>query len=308
MGTIFKFINKIIIFILLFGFITAFVDYYRMINAEMPVFNKVQYNFKTKIQTYKGLFYKAERKILASPDESLMDSSNIKYKLFLFPLNVSLKKKKAEEGFSVFGQGSLECEMSSKLYFADLNVKVYTYCLEDIFVKKKESKTLLSYLEKDNSILDDINNKFGYMGIHQNMMEFHSREKDSLDGGLVMYQCLGDGMNDIYFAPTGTLPQMDFCTYKDDDFAFLFGIVDESIEQGNSPYEKEVFYEDENFIYRVDKNKSNYLFAVVPEIRGKSEKKILLKTALQTGIVTMEQVEKKTDVFEKVSKIHDVNS
>ena len=306
MGTIFKFINKVIILVLIFGFVTAGIDYFRMKNGEIPIFNQSQYNLKTSKQTFTGLFYKAERNVLVSPNESLNDSSNIQYKLFVFPLNVSVQKKKENTDFKIFGQGSLECSGLSKLYFANLDIKVYTYCLDDIFIKEKTNKILLSYLEKDTSILDTINNKFGYMGVYQNIMEFRSREDDSFDEGLVMYQCRGDNMNDIYFAPIGTLPQNDFCTYKDDDFGFIFEVVDESVGDFNSQGEKEVFFEDLNYIYQVDKYKSDYLFATAPEVRGKAAVKIPLKTAVYSGILTMEQVEKKTNIFEKVSKENNV--
>ena len=97
--------------------------------------------------------------------------------------------------------------------------------------------------------------------------------------------------------PAGISVMDDFCTYKDDDFGFIFEVVDESVEDLNSQGEKEVFFEDLNYIYQVDKYKSDYLFATAPEVRGKAAVKIPLKTAVYNGILTMEQVEKKTNIF-----------
>lgn len=302
MSFIFKFINKVIILFLFIGFGTAIFDYYRMQSGEIPIFNNVQYDFRENKQIFKGLFYVAERKILVSFDEALGDSSDINYKLFIFPLKVSLKKKNLEEEFKIIGQGSLECEGSSKLYFANLDTKIYTYCLEDIFIKEKENRTLLSYLEKDDSILTSISNRFGYVGIKQNMMKFYYRDDEAVSDGLVMYQCDGENMNDVYFVPKGVLPQIDFCTYKDDDFAFIFEVIDESGNIEDAQGEKAILFEDENYFYEVDKNKIDYLFAVAPEVRGRSAVKISLRGALQENILSIDDVLKKSSLIQKREK------
>ena len=217
MGTISKIINRIIIFIILLGIVTAGVDYWRMMNGEVPIFNKSQYDLKTKKQTFQGLFYSAERKVLLSMDEGLDTSSNIKYKLlFFFPLDVVLKQKDSSN-FVLFGQGSVECDGVTRTYFTNDNVKVYTYCLDDIFIKEKDSKSLLSYLENDDSILSKIDNNFGYLGLSNNsMMVFQSREEIVEGTPLVMYRCFGEEKSDVYFTPVGVFLQNDFCTYKND--------------------------------------------------------------------------------------------
>ena len=45
------------------------------------------------------------------------------------------------------------------------------------------------------------------------------------NSGLTMYRCNKQNINDVYFAPAGVSMQQDFCTYKDDDFKFIFEIL-----------------------------------------------------------------------------------
>ncbi|MBQ9019494.1 MAG: hypothetical protein IJ097_04220 [Bacilli bacterium] len=84
-----KLIIKIILFIFLICFVTMGIDLYRIKNNNLPVFCSYEYNSKNNIQTFRGIIYTASRKVYASPNESLSDSSNIKFKIIMF--NVKIK-------------------------------------------------------------------------------------------------------------------------------------------------------------------------------------------------------------------------
>ena len=142
MKTVFKVIRNIIIIVFLIGIVTALIDYARMYGGDMPIFCTKSYNQKTKIQKFRGLFYESQRKIRANINESLVDSTKIKYKIFMFKLDIPRQFREETFEFNLDVSPSEECSESSKLYYADLDVKVYTYCLDDIGVKEPtESKS-----------------------------------------------------------------------------------------------------------------------------------------------------------------------
>ena len=68
MGTFLKAIKNLLVIVIVLGFLTAGVDYARMNAGDAPIFNIKSYDQTTNIQTYRGLFYVAERKVKASVD------------------------------------------------------------------------------------------------------------------------------------------------------------------------------------------------------------------------------------------------
>ena len=85
--------------------------------------------------------------------------------------------------------------------------------------------------------------------------------------------------------------QEDFCTNKDDDFDFMWTIVDKHSDnfkcEANS--EKEIVYEDDNNIYTFNCLMSDKIFVNTPALRGRPEQNIPIKEALDNNIVTIKE-------------------
>ena len=299
-----KSLRNLLIFVILVGSLTAFIDYTRMVSSEGPLFSISSFNEKSGIQSYRGLFYQASRRVKVNKDEPLSDSSEITYTVLTKKISIPSKSSNDSFLFSLDTKSSEFCSNSS-LYYADNDIKVYTYCLDSIDVKKlgkKSTKPLLSYLEKDNSIIFDIVQNVPFMGLYNdNSTEFFkSIDTSFTESGLIIYQCNKPYINDIYLLPLTASFQPDFCTYKDDDFKFISTI---EIEDTTTPVkEKEVFYEDDLFIYEFDEVMKDRVFIVTPNVRGKAALKISLSDVLNNGLLTISELEKKGLKFNKVSK------
>ncbi len=306
-------IKNVLIIVLLLGFITAGVDYARMNSGDVPIFNISSYNQKSNIQTYRGLFYIAERKVKASISEPLVDSSNMQYKILVFDLNVP-RKFNTVETFTVETKVTENCHEDSKLYYADLKIKVYTYCLDSIKIENNGKSTDLDKTIKKNSgIIDDIDNKLALTGVYKDnkTLMFIDKENELSSNGLTMYRCNDNNINDVYFAPSDTpFREKDFCTYKDDDLKFIFKIVDESekptpeVDEEGKEKEipKETFYSDEKYDYQFEYQKSDKVYVVAPASRGRSEKRYLLKEVLDNNMLTLDELKAKGLKFDKVEK------
>ena len=129
-GTVFRFI--FLILFLLFAF--AGIDYYRMTEGYLPVFSIPSYNSKTRVQTFKGTFYTADRTVRASVSESIGESSNFHYRLFQFPISIEVPKSKTTDLFDIDGKKSDVCG-ESQLVYADKERKIYLFCLDDLQIR-----------------------------------------------------------------------------------------------------------------------------------------------------------------------------
>ena len=133
-----------------------------------------------------------------------------------------------------------------------------------------------------------------------------SREETS--SGIRIFQCNGLYIPDVYIGPIDMTLQPDFCTYKDDDFSFIYELVDETpntLKPMIGPDGKEipeVFYENEKYRYEFSLPKSNYVFILTPAIRGRDEVRTPIKEALNNHLVTIEEVEQKGLSFTKIDK------
>ena len=126
-----KLIRNLLIIVILFGICTAGIDYVRMTTGNVPLFNISSYKSKERIQSYRGLFYQGSRKYTVSPEEPLVDSSDITFTVLFWDINVPRSYKEIQEEFTIETKESNECSVS-KLVYADLNIKIYTYCLDEI--------------------------------------------------------------------------------------------------------------------------------------------------------------------------------
>ncbi len=312
MGIFLKAIKNVLVIIIMLGFLSAGVDYVRMNSGDVPIFNISSYDQTSNIETFRGLFYIAQRKVKASVNEPLVDSSDMQYKILIFDLKVPRKFNSADT-FTLETKVIDNCHDRSVLYFANTKIKVYTYCLESINITDGgKTKDLLSYLEKDHKIIDDIDNKLDFTGIYKDKttLMFQAKNDEFTNNGLTMYRCNKEYINDVYLAPNDTPFMSEFCTLKDDDFKFVFEIEDKSEkpepeldEEGKEKeIPKETFYSDEEYDYVFDYSKSDQIYIINPAIRGRAERRYKLKEILDKKMLTIEELEKKGLKFEKVKK------
>lgn len=312
MGIFLKAIKNVLVIIIMLGFLSAGIDYVRMNSGDVPIFNISSYDQTSNIETFRGLFYIAQRKVKASVNEPLVDSSDMQYKILIFDLKVPRKFNSADT-FTLETKVIDNCHDKSVLYFANTKIKVYTYCLESINITDGgKTKDLLSYLEKDHKIIDDIDNKLDFTGIYKDKttLMFQAKNDEFTNNGLTMYRCNKEYINDVYLAPNDTPFMSEFCTLKDDDFKFVFEIEDKSEkpepeldEEGKEKeIPKETFYSDEEYDYVFDYSKSDQIYIINPAIRGRAERRYKLKEILDKKMLTIEELEKKGLKFEKVKK------
>ena len=312
MGIFLKAIKNVLVILIMLGFLSAGIDYVRMNSGDVPIFNISSYDQTSNIETFRGLFYIAQRKVKASVNEPLVDSSDMQYKILIFDLKVP-RKFNSTDTFTLETKVIDNCHDRSVLYFANTKIKVYTYCLESINITDGgKTKDLLSYLEKDHKIIDDIDNKLDFTGIYKDKttLMFQAKNDEFTNNGLTMYRCNKEYINDVYLAPNDTPFMSEFCTLKDDDFKFVFEIEDKSEkpepeldEEGKEKeIPKETFYSDEEYDYVFDYSKSDQIYIINPAIRGRAERRYKLKEILDKKMLTIEELEKKGLKFEKVKK------
>ena len=287
MKKVFKLIFIIILCVFLIAIGTGVIDYFRMTHGKLPIFNVSSYDSIKKKQVFQGMLYRASRKVRASDNESLSDSSNYKFKLLTFDLFIPNQSINENIEYNFITKNDDAC--ASNLYYADLNKKVYTYCLSSVMVNDKE---LLSYFKKDKNIIDNIENTIDYTGLYNNTTMIFKGDN------IKMYHCRN---NDVYIGNIDMEFQDDFCTEKDDDLKFIFEIKEET-KDVELKDEEEVFFEDENYKYTFDKVKSDYIFITTPENRGREAKKISLKEVLNNKLLSIDDLEEKGLSFKKVNK------
>ena len=209
-------IKNFLIIVIILGFLTAGIDYLRMNSGEVPIFNISSYDNTSKIQKFRGLFYIGKRKVKASSFESLVDSTDISFKVLFFDLNVPRKYKEEELEFNLKTKREDTCS-ESKLYFEGKDYNIYTYCLEEIkVVENQKDKKLDSYLKKDINFIEEVFSKMNYTGLYSDRktLVFVDKEDDFTNNGLIIYKCNSD-IKDVYIVDKDTVFQSDFCTKKE---------------------------------------------------------------------------------------------
>ena len=302
-----KKIRNFLIILVIFGVSSAFIDYFRMNSGQAPIFNISKYDESTKIQSYRGLFYQASRKVKVSTNESLVDSSDIEYTVLNQKLKVPKQYKEHSLDFTIKTKVNKSCTTGSVLYYADLDTKIYLYCIDEINVtSENKTKSLLDYLKKDSKFMGNFDNNLAYNGLSNDMStEVFTDLYNLSNNGLTMYKCHRTNVNDVYLAPKGTSFQNDFCTYKDDDFKFIWGIKqeDEQNSTDNINEGPEVFYEDETYRYEFNKiGTLDRTFIVTPEVRGKVATSTPLRSVLLNNVLTIKDLEDKGLKFNKIDK------
>ena len=308
-----KKIRNILIVIVLFGVLTAGIDYIRMCAGKNPIFSISSYKSKERMQFYRGMFYQGSRNYTISPDEPLEDSKNVTFRILFWKIDVQKKHDEKKDEYTIETEESSECT-TSKLIYADMHIKVYTYCLDDVSINTSGKKiSLFDFLSTNPNSIEDIDYHMGYVGLYDDnkTIMLKSRDDGFTNNGLSMFRCNNTNVNDIYIGPINMSFQPDFCTHKDDDFKFLYKIEEISIDEDISSQDnlntseesnKEVFFEDDNYRYEFDEVKSNRIFIVYPSVRGINEFKFSLKDALTNNIITIDDLKEKGLKFNKIEK------
>lgn len=305
MKSIFGTIRFVIFLGILVCFAMAGVDYYQMYTGNVPVFNRTYYDSRNKVQVYQGVLYKASRKVLTSTREPLEESSDLKFRFLIFDFDIPSTWKEDKDSLKIKMEKSEACSFNSDLYYADLETKIYTYCINQINVN---NKSLLDTLKKDKDSKEEIFSKFAYQGLLTDGITEVNQVRDFND--LVVYHCHNGLSDDLYFVPNDVGMPQDLCVYKDDDFKFIFEIDDQSknmVVDENTPATPEIIYQDEEYIYQFDSPKSSYIFITTPEVRGKAASSTPLMSVLNQNLLTIDElIEKGLDV-EKVEKNNEVS-
>ncbi|MBR2828667.1 MAG: hypothetical protein IKE70_05500 [Bacilli bacterium] len=201
--SILKFIKsvfKITLFVILLGLVTAGIDYTRIINGETPLFNISSTNIETNKQTFQGIFYTAERKVRISDKEPLMESKNIKYNFLTKNIKVPKQFKEETFDFKIEIEEEEECQNKIEKYYEGEKIDIYTNCLKSLKIQTEEKLELKEYIVKNTTIMNQIINKLGYMGMYKNTktLVFETRENDSsINKRLTIYKC--DNEKEIYY-------------------------------------------------------------------------------------------------------------
>ena len=305
-----KTLRNILIIIFIFGVVTAGFDYYRMSNNSKPVFNISSYNKVKHIQYYRGLFYQASRNTKINDDEDLTDSSNIKFYILSMPIEIQTDFNNDNLEYTLRTTDTSMCDGISKLYYADKNIKIYTYCLDSIEVFEKgddKGSKLYNYLEKDSSFYENILQSMSFTGLlsDQSTEVYKSFDEDFIKDGLHVYRCNTTGISDVYIGSSSMTYHTDFCTYKDDDFKFLFKIEEDKSKTDNNSTdtkEKEIFYEDNEYYYEFDEPKKDRIYITAPAVRLSPEKRFSLTAVLYYNLLTIDDLKDKGLKFNKVKK------
>ncbi len=293
-------IGKLLILIVFLGILTCFIDYNRVLSNEEPLFAIKTFDKNKKIQKYRGFFYIVERKISVSETETMKESKNITFKVLIFELSLKARQVEEKKNLKVSYKSDDECT-TSKLVYATEEIKVYTYCLDDI--KFNIDNKDLSY--KDFFKSNDLTEVLPFYGMDNDKTTeiYIDNEKEYSKDGFRLYKC--NNSNDkksLYFTDIKTDKQLDFCTLKDDDFSFTFKIEDNNepdvcqVEEGKDPLPVEVFYEDEENTYTFECNKSNNIKLI------NYNKELSIKDALKTNQVTITDLKNKGLKFNTVKK------
>ena len=285
-----KLLKKIIILVILFiliGSITTFIDFKRINNNQKPVYTLDNYNSTSNREVFTGLIYRIERICSKSNYEQISDSKSIKFKL----LGQELKLKdvlKPKENLKIKTDEKIKCT-NSELIYADKDIKVYKYCLDDITINAYGKDYKIDKYLKNNNYKQILKNlRFDAISNDKSSLEYIDANNIS-NNGIKAIECRINNVTDIYFGPKSMLYQEDFCTNKDDDFNFMWTVVDKHEKDFVCPekYEKEVLYEDETNTYSFDCPMSDNIFVNTPAVRGKIETNTPIKQALDTHLVTI---------------------
>ncbi|MBR3210600.1 MAG: hypothetical protein IKF71_01525 [Bacilli bacterium] len=199
-----RILNKIrlLLWILVFfGAATAYVDYQLMQRGELPVFCKVEYNQFHKKETFRGIFYVAERTIRRNPSERLSISSDIQYRFLNQVVNIRTKPVSRENEYVMYVTPSSDCPNDRHVYQELEGKKVFIECISSLKlknVKEKESKEFNEVLSEKPTFLNDLLMKMSFTGIDEGGTErYVVKDPSFTTQTFYLYQCHNGSNRDV---------------------------------------------------------------------------------------------------------------
>ena len=293
------FFFKLLILIVIFGVVTCFIDYTRVLDNQEPLFAIKMYDKKTKTQTYRGLFYIVDRKITISKDESMKDSKDIIFKVLIFRLNLEARTVNESPKINISYNFDKKCN-ESKLIYATEDIKIYSYCLNDLTIKENNKKVEYKDFFKNDKIIESLS----FYGMDDDKTtEIYIDENKYSKDGFKIYRCNNsEDSKSLYFGSINSNKANDFCTLKDDDFIFTYKIENTNdkdickVEEGMEPLPQEIFFEDEKNQYSFDCQMSQNIKLI------NYQKELNIRDALNTNQVTISDLKNKGLKFNTIKK------
>ena len=196
MKRIIKLLFKIILIIIFVGIITMIIDLVRVNNNQLPIFSINTYNSRNKKESFQGLLYTFERKIYASTNESINDSSNLKFNILFIKIKIKEKDRVEDKNINIEIKKEEEC---SEVKLLDFNYEknLYSYCLEEVKING---------LNINVSNLMKIEDKLEYLGF---------TDQSTIYGidDLIVHKCNTE-VNDYYITSKNTNIGNDLCVKR----------------------------------------------------------------------------------------------
>ena len=212
-----KTIRNLLIIVMIFGVVSAAIDYYRLTIGEKPVFCISSYDYNSKIETSRGIFYIVDRKINHSTSERLEMSKSIKFRFLTQKLKISIPHPKITSDYVLFVKKSLDCPLPSRLYVELKDKKVYIDCIDSIEYKDKKDKkykSLDEVLKDKPKLIDDIINKLTLVGVgsDRSTEKYEALDDTFVNQHLYVYRC-NNVVKDVYIT-MNPKQEKNYCTIK----------------------------------------------------------------------------------------------
>ena len=212
-----KTIRNLLIIVMIFGVVTAVVDYYRLTIGEKPVFCLDSYDYNTNKETFRGIFYIADRDINHSTSERLEMSYNIRYRFLIKELKITIPHPKVTSDYVLFVKKSLDCPLPARLYVDGEDKKIYIDCIDSIKYKDKKNKkykSLDEVLKDKPKLIDDIINKLTLVGVGSDRTteKYEALDDTFVNQHLYVYKC-NNNVKDIYIT-MNPIQEKNYCTIK----------------------------------------------------------------------------------------------
>ena len=207
-----KFLLWIVVF---FGAITAYVDYNRLLDGDLPVFCKDVYDPSSRIETFRGIFYIAERQVKRDPNEALALSSEVQYRFLNQKISIQPKAVRSDHSFVLYVTPSESCPGEESLYQELEGKNIYFDCISSIRIKninEKDSKDLKDVLLEDSSVLDDLLLEMSFTGIEEDQSTERYVVEDSsfATHSFYLYRCHQEENHDIHISMNSE--KRDYCS------------------------------------------------------------------------------------------------
>ena len=205
-----KALRNIVIIVILFGVISAAIDYYLLKNYKKPIFCIVTYNEAKHTESYRGMFYQAKRITSNSNKEQIKESKFITYYLFLYPINIKINQDRSNKELSIIYKQAEECKNEPILYYKDKNNYIYTQCINEINIKQgSKEQVLKDYLKKES--IDSIYNQLFFTGYKTTNYEIYTTDYSKKDLNLKIIKCTNTKENILYIVQNKFIELFEYC-------------------------------------------------------------------------------------------------